>query len=374
MAENIYYNANLICQKINATDPDLPAKYFEDRSGPIVTNATTYEFTITRATVESMNIPILIPKIDTTQSNPNVCVYKLQLSASVKIGSTVTTYKSAIVPLTYVCRNKYVNDSVSDPSVNGQTNSQYYFMFNLQDFVDMFNVGLNIAQASLVAAATAGGVSLVTTVPKMCYSANLFSIYYDSWGYGNSDAKSTGTGQVEWCSLSVNDPLYNLLRNFNSTFIPSSGNAMDWQFIVSNKMNNNATIGSKNYYVETQSYESVSNLWSPVSSIVFYSNMGIRSEYIGTTQVLNGQNTVESGGNNFELNIGDIVLPLDNSMDYNSYIVYSPVIYRYSDIIVDEIRNIDISLYWKSKNGILYNIMLSDGCSMSIKMLFRKKF
>lgn len=374
MAENIYYNANLICKKINVNDPDIPAKYFEDRNSSIVSNATTYEFTITRATVESVNIPILIPTIDTTQSNPNVCVYQLQLSATVKIGSNVSTFKSVIVPLTYVCRNKYVNNPVSDPSINGQTSSSYYYIFNIQDFVDMFNVGLNIAQASLVSVASAGGVSLVTTTPKMCYSANLFSIYYDSWGYGNSDAKSTGTSQVEWCSLSVNEPLYNLFRNFNSTYVSDSGNNMCWQFIVSNKMNNNATIGSKNYFIETQSFESVSNLWSPVSSIVFYSNMGIRSEYIGTTQVLNGINTVESGGNNFELNIGDIVLPLDNTMDYNTYIVYSPVIYRFSDILVDEIRNIDIALYWKSKNGTLNNIMLSDKCSMSIKMLFRKKF
>lgn len=133
MAENIYYNANLICKKINVNDPDIPAKYFEDRNSSIVSNATTYEFTITRATVESVNIPILIPTIDTTQSNPNVCVYQLQLSATVKIGSNVSTFKSVIVPLTYVCRNKYVNNPVSDPSINGQTSSSYYYIFNIQE-------------------------------------------------------------------------------------------------------------------------------------------------------------------------------------------------------------------------------------------------
>ena len=130
MAENIYYNANLVCKKNNANDPDIPAKYFEDRNGSMVDNASTYEFSIIRATVESLNIPILIPEIDTTQTNPNICIYKLQLSCNVKISGVVTNYKSSIVPLIYTCRNKYLNSSVSDPSISGQTDSPYYYIFN----------------------------------------------------------------------------------------------------------------------------------------------------------------------------------------------------------------------------------------------------
>jgi hypothetical protein len=101
--------------------------------------------------------------------------------------------------------------------------------------------------------------------------------------------------------------------------------------------------------------------------------MGIRSEYLGSTQILSQQINPTQSSNNIENSIADISLPLDNANDYNSCIAYQAGVFRYSDIFTEAIRDIDIKIYWKSKFGVMYPVMLSDGCGMNLKMMFERK-
>jgi hypothetical protein len=206
----------------------------------------------------------------------------------------------------------------------------------------------------------------------MTYQNNVFSIWFDANGWGGSD--STGAGpQIESFTMQFNEDLRLLLRNFNMNYALDQF-GYNWNIIVSNKLVNNQTIGTTLYYVETQSYETTSTIFCPVSSIVFISNaMGIRSEYLGSTQILSQQVNPTQSSNNIENSIADISLPLDNTNDYNSCIAYQAGVFRYSDIFTEAIRDIDIKIYWKSKFGVMYPVMLSDGCGMNLKMMFERK-
>ena len=114
--------------------------------------------------------------------------------------------------------------------------------------------------------------------------------------------------------------------------------------------------------------------FSPVSSIVFMSNMGILTEYIGQLQILNNNSITTNQSNNIENQIMDIALSVDNPMDYSSQIQYVAGVFRFSEIIAKEIRSISISVYWKNKyNGFNYPVMLSDGCGFNAKLMFQKK-
>lgn len=369
--DTVYYNANLICRKNYPTDPDLPCKYSENRSDILLDNANLYKFSIIRASFESVNIPILIPKIDTTQGNINQTSYQVQLSCNLTINAQNYTIQSNPINVMYQCRNKFANQVPASPLNRTVIEDPYYYIYDVNHFVDLVNTAFVTAQASLLTNGRTQiqGLNLVTKCPKMVYENNLFTIYFDSNGYGGTDATSNGGAQVENCYLTFNDAFFSLFRNFNTILMPNGF----YQVNVQNSLNNIVTVGTKQYYTMTQSFQSLSNIWSPVSSIVFYSNMGIRTEYLGSFQVLNGINQVTTSSNNIEQNIADIILPLDNTMEYNSLIVYQPTKFRYSDVTVNQIRNVDISIYWKSKNGSINPVTLADGCSMSVKMMFKKK-
>ena len=360
--DTIYYNAQLICQKNAQTDPDIPCIYTESRTDTLLSNAMDYKFSIIRFTLDSVNIPVFIPKV---QGGINQTLYQVQVKLALNLGGTITNYTSS-QPLQYVCRNKYASQV---PSVTG-ADSPYYYMFDLQDFCDMFNTTMK--SIFLDFSNSIAPTVLQTKPPKMTYQNNLFSIWYDSTGWGGVD--STGSGaHIESFTMQFNDDLRLLLRNFNMNYALDQF-GYNWNLIVSNKLVNNQTIGGTLYYVETQSYETTSTIFCPVSSIVFISNaMGVRSEYLGSTQVLSQQTNPKQSSNNIENSIADISLPLDNSNDYNSCIAYQASIFRYSDIFTENIRDIDIKIYWKSKMGVMYPVMLSDGCGMNLKMMFERK-
>jgi hypothetical protein len=360
--DTIYYNAQLICEKNLSTDPDIPCVYTETRTENLLSNAMDYQFSIIRFALDSVNIPVWIPK---TQGGINQTTYQIQIKLALNLSGTVTNH-TVSQPLQYVCRNKYASQV---PSVAG-ADSPYYYVFDLQDFCDMFNTTMVSIYANL-------NFGLNPTViqskpPKMTYQNNIFSIWYDASAWGGSD--STGSGaQIESFTMQFNEDLRLLLRNFNMNYAYDQY-GYNWNVIVSNKLVNNQTVGSKLYFVETQTYETTSTIFSPCSSIVFISNaMGIRSEYLGSTQVLSQQTSATSSSNNIENSIIDISLPLDNANDYNSLIAYTAGVFRFSDIFTENIRDIDIKIYWKSKEGIMYPVMLSDGCGMNIKMMFQKK-
>ena len=360
--DTIYYNAQLICQKNAQTDPDIPCIYTESRTDTLLSNAMDYKFSIIRFTLDSVNIPVFIPKV---QGGINQTLYQVQVKLALNLGGTITNYTSS-QPLQYVCRNKYASQV---PSITG-ADSPYYYMFDLQDFCDMFNTTMK--SIFLDFSNSIAPTVLQTKPPKMTYQNNLFSIWYDSTGWGGVD--STGSGaHIESFTMQFNDDLRLLLRNFNMNYALDQY-GYNWNLIVSNKLVNNQSLGGTLYYVETQSYETTSTIFCPVSSIVFISNaMGVRSEYLGSTQVLSQQTNPKQSSNNIENSIADISLPLDNSNDYNSCIAYQASIFRYSDIFTENIRDIDIKIYWKSKMGVMYPVMLSDGCGMNLKMMFERK-
>jgi hypothetical protein len=240
--EVIYYNGNSICQRINPNDADQPARYQENRPGGILQNATDYQMALIRASIDSSNIPCFIPKIQSGNSI-NLTAYSITMSLNLNLSGTITTTRST-QPLIYVCRNKYQNQI---PLFAGQ-DSPYYYIFDIQDFIDMVNTTLQNEYNTLQ---SNSGITFISKCPKMVLNNNEFQIFYDARGYGGSDSTASGN-QKEAFTIYINEDLKNLLRNFNMTYTNGiDGN--NWQLIVNNKISNNQSINSILYFVETQS-------------------------------------------------------------------------------------------------------------------------
>ena len=89
----------MICRKNNDSEPDQPAQFEESRDTVFLKYAQNYHFSITRFTLESNNIPILIPKIQNGQNNVNLTKYAMQMIYNDGIAniSSVATYLNYVL-------------------------------------------------------------------------------------------------------------------------------------------------------------------------------------------------------------------------------------------------------------------------------------
>lgn len=342
----IYYNGQLVCKKNNATDPDLRA-YFNETRDQFLDNGNNYTFSIIRFTLKSNNLPIHIPKIQIGQNDINLTSYGLKMS-----DGTHTTDPEF---LEYDCRNKYFNNNVAPPTTQ-QADDPYYYMFDLNHFVDMFNTAVSNCLTNLKA------LNNTITAPSPYLELadnNTFSLYVPN------------TFITQNVSISLNDDLYNLLRNFRYRTINNNG--FNYQFLFNATPSNSQTYNTILYNIQKQSNTSMFN-FSPIQNLTFLTTLGLRYELTSNLQILNNDTLFGETSNQQNNICTDICLDITNPMDYNSFIDYTASVYRESDINTTDIRQLDVSVNWRNAiNGKLYPVMLSDGDYMTVKIKFQRK-
>jgi len=137
------------------------------------------------------------------------------------------------------------------------------------------------------------------------------------------------------------------------------------------------------YWVAEQDFFSTSDLWSPIASIVFLSTLlPVRAEQTGPPVILGSGNlgfseaTAQSA---FQPIITDLALDLSDrgAEAYKHSFYYVPSAeYRLSDFTGSrqDIRNIDIQVYWKCRlDSQLYPLSMFNTSSVSVKLMFRHK-
>jgi hypothetical protein len=132
----------------------------------------------------------------------------------------------------------------------------------------------------------------------------------------------------------------------------------------------------KGLYLQVfQEYSTVCN-WTPVSSIVFVSNtIPIVSNQIASPTIYNENQIIIGDGNNakFAQVITDIESLGNNN--YKPSLLYNPTAeYRMISMTGNRpLTNVDVSVFWKNKLGVLIPLNLLSGGSCSLKFLFRKR-
>ena len=137
------------------------------------------------------------------------------------------------------------------------------------------------------------------------------------------------------------------------------------------------------YWISEQEQPSDDSLWSPISSIVFTSTLlPVKTEATGPPVALGEGNLGFSSAtapSAFQPIITDISLDTSSggSGVYRSFIYYAPQAeYRLSDFGASkqDIRNIDIQVYWKNRlNSLLYPVTMFNLSSVSLKVMFKHK-
>ena len=242
---------------------------------------------------------------------------------------------------------------------------------------------------SILRASDNGTVDISTKAPYIKYdpTTGLYSLFTDTYSTGTPNDSVSGTKQ-ETLTISMNAELWGLLGTFPGIIQPDGSvkikidNQLGSNIHVPSSTTTGLPDTSKGVYLETkQNYPSTTMLWCPIDSIVFTSSLlPNMPEMVGLSYKSGIDKTVStliSTNNNFQPIISDFSVYLSNANGYTEFINYSPQgEYRMIALSssVQDIRNIDLQIFWKHRLTNQYiPLKLYNNSSISIKIMFRKK-
>jgi hypothetical protein len=411
----VYYNASIINTRTDVENnlanftADPAIRFLETRDVPIIKDASKYNFSIIRFTMNGPNkdLPLFIPVIRTGTANPppgppgptnvpdvNLTIYSITLTLTLT-GAGAGTYES-LQPIIYVPETQNTSIApVPQPPANVNLSRQdvstrYYWVYNYSHWLTCVNKAFEDAVADIQGqVTTAGGPILLTEPPKMTYNPqnNLFSIYADRQGFGGTDKLSTTESWELW----FNNNMFGLFSNFQNIYYNTPSSEKDnliytgvvgpYQNIVTVPTGTPTPTTAKQYWLMTQDYESTSTLWCPIESVVFNSTLlPLVFEQTGDPVIFGESNDNTESVNSrpaFQPIITDIALPIENAHAYRQLIYYAPSAeYRLASFQRSRqtINQIDIQVYWKNRlDGQLYPVQMFNCSSVSVKIMFRRR-
>jgi hypothetical protein len=373
-ADKIYYDV-VITNLQTVTSPP-PVLYFnETRNSPIIQNPEDYYLSIVRFTLDTPTLPIFIPEIQPNQGDLNLTVYSMTLS-----------WTDPATSITYHQLN-YVNFQTQDNSApvplppnayaNGLQNnsSGYYSIYTFQYWIYLINLTFTACFNALVAQLPVGTVLPTTNAPILTFDTNsqIAILNCDVLGYDYTSAN--------YIQIFMNPALFQLFSSFPFTVNTLAGTSFNENVLIQTN-----TFGGANEipfppinptYTAIQVVQEYSTiaLWSPITSIVFTSNtLPIVPTQISAPSVfLNGVSYNNSGNNS---NVSQIISDfVSDSGFYKPNIVYNPSAqYRLISLAGNRpISNLDISVFWKDRIGVLQPFLIGSGVTATIKILFTRK-
>lgn len=421
-ADYVYYNAtisnNQTVTQLDAANPAI--RFQETRSVPILRDASKYNFSIVRFTMNGpgKDLPLFIPVIRTGADNPtqdvNLTIYSVSLMATFNytIGGNPYTFSCQTTqPLIWTPETLDVTQApvpVPSTTQTGQDlSSRYYWCYTYTHWLQILNTAFQACINDIQAQFSANWLSptgwnlagpalaIGTSAPTMTYNptSNLFTLYADRYGFGGAARTSAGavfpgpaTGRDESFRLFFNANTFGMFANFNNIYYNYPNGLTNEILIYPILYQNILTAPSppapaaKSYWIMNQDYESTSSLWSPIESIVFTSTMmPLVFEQTGDPvkfgdSIIGPQGNIQSA---FTPIITDISLVNESAADYRGYIQYFPSAeYRLASFQRSKtpLANVDIQVFWKNRlDGQLYPVQMYNGSSVSVKFMFRRR-
>jgi hypothetical protein len=420
----VYYNATIINNRTaggynRSQDPVL--RFQETRDTPLVNDASKYNFSIIRFTMDGPNkdLPLFIPVIRTGAENPtndvNLTIYSVSLTCAVNNttgANPVVANFTATAPVIYTPETL---DTTIAPvplpssiaSGKQDLSSRYYWVYTYSWWLKLVNQAFTTALADIQtqfqnAWTTAGNAGLAPTLksvaPYLLYNptTNLFTLYSDAEGFGGALRLTAGTTSDESFQVYFNSNMFGMFANFNNTYLNQPTTELT-NLIYTGAVGYGATTAGvpyaqnvvslgagaslKYFWTQVQDYESTSTLWSPIENVVFNSTLlPLVFEATGDPVYFGQSNddTELTGSQSaFQPIITDVALPRQSASDYRGLIYYAPSAeYRLASFQRSKqaINNIDIQVFWRNRlDGNIYPVQMFNSSSVSVKIMFRRR-
>lgn len=389
----VYYNAVLANGK-TIIEADGPfCNFYEQRSQPLVQDASQYDFTVIRLVGNGLgrSLPLFIPQIELGQSDPNKTVYEIVLTyqfygynpSTSLITSPVFRNAQSII---YSPENTTIAPPAT-PITRQDSSNEYYYVKTYASFIESCNGAFARAfdgsivmpdgsvqrdPTSIASQLTAWWIGQgysAGSVPDISGSAPILSFDGVSGLFqieATTSYQTGGPAAAPAFHLLFNAPLQNLFANF--PFLQE----VDYFRLHFSPFVQTASNGK---VLLVQEAVSTDQCWSPIGEFVLQSTLlPCVPEATMPPNVLGLDDGVHSS---FSPQITDISVFLEDAHDQTSMIYYAPTPqYRLISLGRQRvpIQNVDIQILWRHRiTQELIPIKLGPGSSVSIKMAFIKK-
>ena len=360
-----YYDLSAINDDTTGVSAPVNFQMTQTRNNPYLMAPENYYLSVVRFTLQTPSLPLFIPQVLVGQSNPDKTAYSLSLAYT--YSGTEYISQQYIV---YVCSDS-TQPTPAPPTTFQDKSTDYYYVFNLQDWCQMMNTALIAARSALnTLVVNAGGTLPSANVPFFEWNSTdqVFQLSADNAGYN-----STLSPPIK---IYMNTALNTLLNNF-PTLKNNPATAVDGKNFQFNFYNNNSlNLYNMGTYSVIQLYQdnSTVGLFNPVLSIVFTSSLlPIVQSVVGNTKTYN--TTPPTQNNNTAPIITDFVVPYSATNQYRPNLEYTPSgEYRLIDLYgLTPLQSIEITVQWSDMFGVLHPFQLLSGCSAQLKLMFRRR-
>jgi hypothetical protein len=387
-ADNIYYDLVVTNLKSDKTEP-IQIQFNENRAKSILSNTGEYDLSIVRFSVDTQTLPVWIPEIQSNQGDKDLTIYSVTLSY-LPVGFTTPFVQQTFIRWTPQNANAKLPPPPNETASGFQSNNGfYYYAFSFQWVIKLIFQAYQTCFADLLAQVQTAGYSDLNDVLPPIISwdtpTSTASIVAESSYFNNmSVTNNTLVENPQAIQLYYNSPLFALFSSFPAiNYGISATLGQNYRMAIGDFTGVNSmlvppyTVDDSPQYicsVVNQEYSTISN-WTPVSSIVFTSNtLPIISNQLSSPLIYNEGGIQSLNGNNS--NFAQIITDLEtNENCYKPNLIYSPTAqYRIVSMTGNSpLSNIDVSVFWKSRLGVLYPLLLMSGSSTTLKFLFTKK-
>ena len=401
---HIYYDLEVANQALNDTGlPPSRLSFTQVRSSSILDNPNDYFMSIVRFSLDTAGaLPAMIPQIDLQQSNdpssnfftpafPNKTVYEVTLSYTDPSGNNFTSTQPVIyIPhikagLTY----QGFQAPTAPPLTIDIGTSNYYWVQDLHQWIQMVNKALATAWAVVVAGAGLSGDNAIPPYLTWDSERNIATLYANVALFNQTydwNPYSTPLSPAP-ANLWFNAPLRVLFSSFEYTF-QEYAPPNSFLLRVYDRGDNVVAKGSAppsvagflsprfDAFKMVQSY-STGPIMCPIESLIFTTSLlPVLPSLLGVPALFSGNSGVSNQDNNNIINtVTDLVVNLTTGSEYLPNVIYEPTAeYRLLDLQSNApLTSIQISVVWKDIFGQVHDFYIQNGCQASLKVMFRKK-
>lgn len=365
-ASHLYYSADILpTNSVLPTGVSLDMQFNDNRTMPIIDDMSQYELSIVRFQADCGSLPLWIPIVQSTPyTNQTIYSVVVRTVETLPSGGENETTSDPV----YLLINN--PDSTLVAGDHQDFSNPYYYVNTFAQFCDMVNTAIQTAFAQ--AAAGIAGIY----PPRIVYNSdtNRFRIYFDD--------QALSEGVV--LTLMFNQNLAEIVRHIpyqKATVVGVDNDDVYWIVPVVPNMGLNSYMdptNSNRLWHYTEQERDSTDIFSPVSSVVFVTSIPIYSEIVAPAVSLDSAaRGIASTSVITDRIITDIMLPLSNgAYDYKGLIAYLPDQLRVTSMTgaAASLMKFQVSLYWKCNiNGQLYPIKALNNSRASIKCLFNPK-
>ena len=323
--DHIYYNMNINRREVAK---NILAEFSENRTNPILNVCDNYEMSVVRFSVPTINIPIFLWK-------PNEWFISINY-----LNNTFTREVPFIANQTGTNAPKFFGDAI----------------WHYQDFIDCINACLLLCFQDFAADPVYLTIPIAerpTEPPHMTYNGEtkLLNIYFP----------------LEYDTTKIN-PIYIYFSSLLFGYFPAFQNygkeinpLLSHHFKVKNNRNNKVVVNGVDYYKLTEEWNE-QFLWNDFQRLIF------------ETDSIPVANELISGQKNITRKVLTDFEPLSGTNDQSNIQFYPQSNIRVYQMISGlELRQLDMRVFWQSKDGSVYPLYISGYDFLTIKLYFKKK-